>query len=203
MKSHKHQKISIKHFLQEIHPMPLDKASLIASFFKLETLKKGDFLFRQGEVSMKSYFIASGIVRSFITNSNNQQVTTRLYCAPIFFNDYFSFFKRKPSSENYEALSNCQIWGIKHEDSEYAFQNIPEYREWGRMLLIMNYESLNEQMLNSLKYSAKERYIHMFNNQPDIIQKVPLKIIASYLGITRYSLSRIRKEIIIDETLAK
>ncbi|SNR17215.1 putative transcriptional regulator, Crp/Fnr family [Tenacibaculum jejuense] len=172
-----------------------EKAAKIASFFEMETLNKGDLIIREGKTSKKSYFLESGIIRCYIIDLNGEEVTTRFYSAPDFLNDYLSFFKQKPSEENYEVLLDCKAWSINLENVQYCFHNIPEFREWGRMLLTLNYVKMHKHMISFHKHTAQERYENLLKNHPEIIQNIPLKIIASYLGITKYSLSRIRKNI--------
>jgi CRP-like cAMP-binding protein len=75
------------------------------------------------------------------------------------------------------------------------FHNIPEFREFGRMMLVTNYSILNDRMIGMIKDTAETRYLNLLKQHVDIYQHVPLKIIASYLGITDSSLSRIRKEL--------
>jgi hypothetical protein len=86
---------------------------------------------------------------------------------------------------------------MSYEDVQANFHGIPEFREFGRMMLITNYANLKSRMLGMIKDTAENRYLKLMTNQPEIFQNVPLKIIASYLGITDTSLSRIRKEIAI------
>jgi len=175
--------------------MSIEKANSIAAFFKRSEVKKNDLLIKEGKVSKKSYFLESGIVRCFIVDLKGNEVTTRFYSAPDFLNDYLSFFKQKPSEENYELMTDGIVLGINFEDVQYCFHNIPEFREWGRMMLTLNYVTLQEKMISFHKNTAEERYLKLSKDYPEIIKKVPLKIIASYLGITKFSLSRIRKEI--------
>jgi len=106
-----------------------------------------------------------------------------------------SFFKQQPSEENYELITDSVLWSISFENVQHCFHNIPEFREWGRMLLTLNYATLHKKMISFHKNTAQERYLELLQNQPEIIKEVPLHIIASYLGITKYSLSRIRKEL--------
>lgn len=172
-----------------------EKAGLIATYFKEENFKKGTILLKEGKTSKKSYFLESGIVRCFIIDLKGNEVTTRFFSAPDFFNDYVSFFEQKPSEENYELITDCSFYSIGYENVQHCFHTIPEFREWGRMLLALNYAYVNKKMISFHKETAQERYLHLSAKSPEVIQKVPLHMIASYLGITKYSLSRIRKEI--------
>jgi len=181
--------------LKSLKEMSQEKANLIASYFKKEFVDKGELLIKEGKTSKKSYFIESGIIRCYILDVNGDEVTTRFYSAPDFLNDYLSFFKQEPSEENYELITDAVVWSIDFESVQYCFHNIPEFREWGRMLLTLNYVTLHNKMISFHKNTAQERYLVLQTKHPEIIKEVPLHIIASYLGITKYSLSRIRKEI--------
>jgi len=82
------------------------------------------------------------------------------------------------------------------ENVEKYFHNTPEFREFGRLLVLNHYDLLNERMLEMIKDSAENRYLKLLSKHPDVFQNVSSKIIASYLGITATSLSRIRREIV-------
>jgi len=172
-----------------------EKADMISTYFTMKSMDKGELLIREGRTSKQSYFLESGIIRCYIIDLNGDEVTTRFFSAPDFLNDYLSFFEQKPSEENYELLTDCVLYAISYDNVQHCFHTIPEFREWGRMLLTLNYAYVNKRMIAFHKETAQERYVNLQKNNPEIIDKVPLQIIASYLGITKYSLSRIRKEI--------
>jgi len=187
--------MELQDYLKSIKSMSDEKAKLIAGYFVKKELPKGKLLIEEGKISKESYFLEKGIIRCFIVDLNGDEVTTRFYTAPDFLNDYLSFFEQKPSQENYELLTDCAVHSINYSNVQYCFHNIPEFREWGRMLLTLNYAYINNRMIAFHKETAQERYIKLQNKHPEIIKEVPLHIIASYLGITKYSISRIRKEI--------
>ncbi|HWZ36515.1 MAG TPA: hypothetical protein VNW51_10165, partial [Mucilaginibacter sp.] len=85
-------------------------------------------------------------------------------------------------------------WYITYEDMQASFHTIPEFREYGRLNIVNQYALLKARMLSNLQEPAEKRYADLINAHPEILQQVPLKYIASYLGIADTSLSRIRKE---------
>lgn len=182
-------------YFKNIKAMSDETADDIASFFTKKSLAKGDLLIQEGKTSKYSYFLETGIIRCYIIDLQGNEVTTRFYSAPDFLNDYLSFFEQKPSEENYELITDCTLHTINFDNVQHCFHTIPEFREWGRMLLTLNYGHINKKMISLHKETAQERYINLKNTNPEIIEQVPLHIIASYLSITKYSLSRIRKEI--------
>ncbi len=185
--------MSVQSFFKKLNPMSNEKADYIASYFEKETISKLQFLIQEGKTSKKSYFLEKGIIRCYIIDLNGNEVTTRFYAAPDFLNDYLSFFKETPSEENYETLTECTVWSINRKNVQYCFHNLPEFREWGRMMLTLNYVKIHKRMISFHKDTAQERYENLLFKHPEIIQNVPLKIIASYLGVTKFTLSRIRK----------
>lgn len=187
--------MKLQEYLKNIKSMSDEKADMIATYFKKESFKKGGLLIQEGRTSKKSYFLESGIIRCYIIDIEGNEVTTRFYSAPDFFNDFLSFFEQKPSGENYELITDAVLYGIRYEDVQHCFHHIPEFREWGRMLLTLNYAYINKRMIAMHKETAQERYLNLSEKHPEIIAEVPLHMISSYLGITKYSLSRIRKEL--------
>ena len=187
--------MKLREYLKKIKSMSDEKADLITTYFKKEILNKGTLVIQEGKTSKKSYFLESGIIRCYIIDMNGNEVTTRFFSAPDFLNDYLSFFGQKPSEENYALITDCEVYSITYENVQHCFHNIPEFREWGRMLLTLNYSYIKKRMIAFHKETAPERYLNLKNSNPEIIEQVPLHIIASYLGITKHSLSRIRKKL--------
>jgi len=188
--------MKLEDFIQQIFPMPLQKAVQIVKKYHLQEFSEGDFILQEGKISAGAFYLASGYLRSYAIDTEGVEVTTRIYGPPTFFNDYLSYFKKEPARESYEALSDCKVWSISFDDMNELFHNMPEFREFGRMMLTMNYVEVHSRMLGMIQETAEQRYIHLMEERPDILQHVPLKIIASYLGVTDSSLSRIRREVL-------
>ncbi|MEG0984239.1 Crp/Fnr family transcriptional regulator, partial [Algoriella sp.] len=142
------------------------------------------------------YFLEKGYVRSYTLNEDNEEVTTNIFYAPCFVNDFLSFFKKEPTKEIYQTISTCSFWETSLENVQNNFHNIPDFREFSRLLFVINYYKLNDRIIALTSQKAETRYLNLLEKHPDIFQHVPLKIIASYLGVTNSSLSRIRKEIV-------
>jgi CRP-like cAMP-binding protein len=182
-------------FIQNILPMPSDKAELIATYFKEVHFSKNDFILIAGQVSCYSYFVQEGSLRAYIIDVDGNEVTTDFFNAPIVANDFLSFFKRIPATDTIVALTNCVCWKISFDDLQICFHTIPEFREFGRMMLINNYSLLKQRTLGMVQLTAEQRYQKLMETNPQLFQQTSLKNIASYLGITDTSLSRIRKEL--------
>jgi CRP-like cAMP-binding protein len=181
-------------FIGKMHPPSAGKAKEIAGFFHERKFSRNDILIPSGKISNEYYFIATGYVRSFVYNMDGEDITTG-FCSPNQIAcELSSFFKRIPSKEDFQALSDCETLCITFEDLQIAFHTMPEFREFGRAILVNAYALLKQNMIANLQETAEERYANMLKSNPDIFQHAPLKTIASFLGITDTSLSRIRKE---------
>lgn len=188
-------KENLEKYYQYVLPMTLDRAKQLTEKYEFIEIDKNEFLLKENRISEKSYFLESGFVRSYTFNSNGQEVTTNIFSAPCMVNDFLSFFKQQPTSENIQTVTACELWQISYLDVQENFHNISEFREFGKLLLVINYSLLNDRMIGMIKDTAEIRYLKLMEEHPGIFQNVPLKIIASYLGITDTSLSRIRKEL--------
>lgn len=183
-------------YIQKTLPISLEKAAELSDKFQYKEYNKNLYLLREAQISNHSHFLEEGYIHSYALNTEGNEVTTAIYSAPSFANDFLSFFKREPCRESLQALVNCKTWFLNYEDVQNNFHSIPEFREFGRMLLINNYSVLKDRMLGMIQKSAKERYELLLTIQPNIFLNVPLKVIASYLGMTATSLSRLRGDIL-------
>jgi CRP-like cAMP-binding protein len=180
-------------FFQDVLPMSSHKAEQLVEKFEAREIARNEYLLKEGAVCNESHFIEEGIMRSYAYDIDGNDVTTAFYSKKTLISDLLSFFKRIPSKENIQAVTDCQTWYISYEDMQTSFHTYPEYREFGRLNIINHYGILKQRMLSMLQQTAEQRYNDLINLHPELLQNVPLKYIASYLGITDTSLSRIRK----------
>ncbi|MFN3445941.1 MAG: Crp/Fnr family transcriptional regulator, partial [Bacteroidia bacterium] len=104
------------------------------------------------------------------------------------------------SKESIEAITPCVVWSISFEELNKLFHGIPEFREFGRSLLVRGFAELKLRMQSVITETAEVRYLKLIESSSDIIKYAPLKYIASYLGVTDSSLSRIRKDTALQTT---
>jgi CRP-like cAMP-binding protein len=172
------------------------KAKEISEYFKMKEIAKGDLFLKEGQVSNEYLILEKGFMRAFSFDPDGNEVTTAFHSSsyPVF--EVASFFNRIPSRENIQALTDSSGWFITYEQLNMLFHGVPEFRDFGRSILVKGFASLKTRMLSMITETAEERYISLMQSNPEIFQQAPLKQIASYLGITDTSLSRIRKEMI-------
>ncbi len=185
----------LENYIKAVVSAPIDDITLLSKDFEYVEIVKNDFTLKEGEKSEYAYFLEEGFLRTYVKNIHGDEVTTNIYSAPHFINDFLSFFRQAPTKENFQAITNCRMWRINYADAQSSYNRLDEFRILGRNLLVLSHSSLGNRMISMVADSAEIRYTKLLKHHPNLIQNVPLKIIASYLGITDTSLSRIRKEI--------
>lgn len=189
------------HFLNHIFnsdDFSQEELETIIPKFKRKEFKKNSFLLEQGKTANDYWFIESGFIRSFVTDLNGNDITTNFYTVGDIGIDWPSFFLRIPTRENIQALTDSICWQLDFDTFQKLFHSIESFREQGRTTLVKSYFSLKNHDISMIADQAKDRYLRLLNQQPEIIKNVSLKHIATYLGITDTSLSRIRKEIVTE-----
>ena len=170
-------------------------AEEIAAQFSPCGFAKNEYFLKAGRVSSRYLFLEEGFMRAFAYNTEGDEVTTNFYSAGQVVFEVSSFFNHTPSLENIQTLTDCRGWFINFEQLNALFHNLPQFREFGRSVLVKGFAALKTRMLSQITETAEERYMRLMQTAPDVFLHAPLKYIASYLGITDTSLSRIRKEL--------
>jgi len=165
----------------------------ILSCFEKEKILKNTMLVRQGEISKFLYFIEEGIGRSFYLKEDGKEVTQWFFSRGKFMTSLDSFFQQAPSLYNLEVLEDATVYVISKENLDKLFAKYHKMEQLGRLVSIeMLTKAVNK--LKALQFqTAKERYEYMLEEFPDMSHRLPLGHIASYLGMTQETLSRIRK----------
>jgi CRP-like cAMP-binding protein len=163
--------------------------------FEEKALPRNGLHLKEGMVSNEYMIMETGFLRAFTHDVEGNDVTTNFYAPGQVVMEVASFFHRTPSRENIQALTDSRGWVITFEKLNMLFHAHPAFREFGRTVLVKGFAALKERMLSMINETAEQRYLALLGKNPDIFQQAPLKHIASYLGITDTSLSRIRKEV--------
>ncbi len=167
---------------------------ILPKFKKIE-FKKNDYILREGSIANYYYFIEKGFIRSYATDTEGNDITTGFYSKAQIVIDWPSFFLRTATRENIQTLTDCICWRLDFDKFQQLFHSIKTFREEGRKRLVGSYFELKKKSIAMITDQAKDRYLQLLKDNPEIIKNVSLKHIATYLGITDTSLSRIRKEI--------
>lgn len=156
---------------------------------------KSDLIISSGERCNEYYLVEQGLFRSFVFNYSGDEITTDFFIDGDVLIDVSSLFQRIPAMENIQALSDGVLWKIEYPTFQELFHKIEGFREWGRAWMASQLLTSKQRSIGMITLTATERYLNLLREKPQIIKQGPLKHIATYLGITDTSLSRIRKEI--------
>lgn len=167
-------------------------AAEIARTFAWKEISKNEFLLKEGRPSDEYFYLETGFMRAFAHDTEGNDVTTSFYGANQVVFEVSSFFNRTISRENIQALEDCSGWALTYEQLNNLFHSLPEFRDFGRSILVKGFASLKTRVLSMITETAEQRYDNLLKTNPEIFQHAALKHIASYLGITDTSLSRIR-----------
>jgi CRP-like cAMP-binding protein len=187
-----------EHFLHKVFAssgITKEELKLIIPRYKEVTFNKNDYLLKEGKVEKSYWFVESGFIRSYIIDTEGNDITFNFYASGDVVIDYPSIFFFAPTRENIQALTDCVCWEIDVDSFQELFGSVPNYREQQKALLVGSYFALKEHSISLIADEAKDRYLKLLKEKPHIIQNVSLKHIATFLGVTDTSLSRIRKEI--------
>ena len=166
---------------------------LINSLFKYESVSKGTFMLETGKLTDRVFFILSGYLRYFKVIESGEELVIHLFAPNNFATSVNSFFLGKKTEETLQAITDCEYLYISKPDLEKLYSTNLKWQSFGRKLMESFLIEKEERIIDQLSLTAQDRYSKLVKNQPDIIQNVPVKYIASFIGIQPESLSRIRK----------
>ncbi len=184
-------------FLKKIFPetqFSAEELDQILPKFKRKEFSKHEFLLEAGRTANYYFFIESGFVRSYALDTEGKDISTNFYTTGDIVIDWPSFFLRIPTKEATQALTDGVCWQLDYDSFQQLFHHSEAFREAGRTRLVGSYFELKNKSISMITDQAKDRYKRLLEEKPQIVQNVSLKQIATYLGITDTSLSRIRKE---------
>lgn len=187
---------SFKQFLNNIHPISDQDFKEGSRLFKEVNLLKGEYFVRQGEICDRIGFVAQGTLRIFSTNQAGKEVTTCFCTKHKTTTSYKSFIRQEPSDFAIQAIENAQLLTITSGDLEKLYQESEAWSIIERKLMGMEYLVMEDYAVMLNRESAKEKYKKMIQEMPGLVQVAKIEDLASYLGVTRRTLTRIREEIL-------
>lgn len=170
-----------------------DDLHAISQFFRQETLKKGDFFLETGKSCNKLSFIQSGMLRIYL-QTDDKEVTQWISTKGYFVTDLAGFVFETPARWTIQALSDVELFTINRADYIKIGQLIPKWNELEKLFIARCFVMLEDRIFTHLSMTAEERYNFFFEHNKELFNQVPLQYIASMLGMTPETFSRIRKK---------
>lgn len=187
---------SLKNAFDQILKTADEDWTTFESILKTIKLKRKEYLLREGQICRGIFFLSEGAMRTFYINDKGREINTAFYFENDFLREIESMASNSPSQKSIQAIEDSTVFYIDKARLTALYEKSDFYQKLGRMIL--ERLTISEQKYSSLltAYSPKERYLYILENRPELVERIPLQYLASYLGLSRESLSRIRKRIL-------
>jgi CRP-like cAMP-binding protein len=172
-----------------------DDFALIEQVISKKFVKKRRTLLSEGDISRYIYFVERGALRSFTVDKEGVEHVIQLAIEDHWIADLYSFVTQVAGNINIEAIEDSEVWLLPHHELELLYDKIPALERYFRQLFQRAYVSLQQRLNLTVSSNAEDRYRQLIKDAPQIAARIPLIYIASFLGITPESLSRIRKQL--------
>ena len=183
------------HFADSFVPFSQQEKEKVQQKFTLKDIPSFHPLVNIGETSSEIYFVNRGCLRFYYLLPSGDEVTGFIFEEEHFAGVLESFFTQTPSTQVLQTLENCELLALSFTDLHHLYQQVPKMNVLVRMILEQRMAYAQKVVASLIMQTPVERYEQLLQNRPGLLQRVPQKILASYLGITPVSLSRIRKRI--------
>jgi len=167
----------------------------IYSIAKEKLVSKGEILIREGQTVNKTFYVVHGSLRSFCIDKESKEHTLQFAIKDWWISDFMAIYNNEPASLTVECITDATVIEFNAQKLNEIYLQFPEFEPFQRKNLERHLVSLHKRILNQLQLSALERYNLFLEQYPNIEQHIANYHIASYLGITQQSLSRVRAEI--------
>ena len=182
---------SLLSHIKTYHLLQPDAQNAVESSFEQQVFSKNDYLLTEGKICRHLYFLEKGAVRGYY-NLDRKEITYWFAFENDFVTSFHSFITQQPSVENIQFLEGSIVWCISKEKLATLFNDYHEIERLVRIAYEKYYIRLEERFVGAQFKTASERYENLLHQSPHILERVPLGYIASYLGISQETLSRIR-----------
>jgi CRP-like cAMP-binding protein len=172
-----------------------DEFAYCKSLFKPRKLRKRQYLSQEGEICKYQAFVEKGMLRSFTVDEKGVEHVLQFASEGWWITDLSSYITGEPSVFNIEALEDADLLLLSKPSWDELMQTVPKLEHYFRILIQNNLIATQKRLLQSHSETAEEKYLKFMSTHTDAVQRLPQHLIASYLGITRETLSRIRKNI--------
>jgi CRP-like cAMP-binding protein len=176
-------------------PLSEEEFEVCKALFTPRKVRKKQFLLQEGDVSKYQIFVNKGLLRSYTIDDKGAEHILQFALEGWWTADLYSFFTEEPSLFNIEALEDSELLLINRPSWETLLEKLPVLERYFRILIQNSLIATQRRLMESLSETAEKKYLKFMQLYPESIQRVPQHMIASYLGITRETLSRLRRDI--------
>lgn len=182
----------LRHHISKMVALTDQDFDLIDSQFKHKVVRKHQYLLQEGEVCRREYYVLSGALRQYYVHNGKERIT-QFGFEDYWISDWYSMLNQTPSRFNIDALESSEVLEIKKESLDLLFEQVPMFERFFRITFQRAFAA-QQQRISYMQKSARERYEEFVKLYGHFQHKVSQEQIASFMGITRESLSRIRSQ---------
>ncbi len=181
----------LRRHIEEIIQLTDEEFDFILSHFKTIKRRKHQFILQEGEIADKEYWIVKGCLKSYFYDNNDKEHILQFGMENWWITDYESFIKQTESKIFIDCIEDSELLYISYDDREKLTEKMHKMERFWAKKSKMGRVALQNRILSLLKNSTKERYDLLLEQYPELFQRVPKKMIAAYLGVSRETLSRL------------
>lgn len=166
------------------------------SLFSPKKLRKRQYILQQEDICKNLVFVEKGMLRSYNVDEKGNEHILQFAPEGWWISDIYSFLTAEPSVYNIDALEDSELLLISNSALEQLYEQVPKFERYFRILTQANMIAMQRRLTSTLSSTTEEKYLRLLSAYPDLISRVPQHMIASYLGLTPETLSRVRKRIV-------
>lgn len=181
----------LKAHIQEVTDLTDDEFTMIQGFFVKKKFRKRQFLIQEHQPVHEIFLIEKGILKSSFIDNTGKEHILQFAASNWWISDFAGFFKQETSSLAVDCIEDSEVYAISYEDLNILCSRVPVMEHFFRIKSNFGYVALQQRILSLMSKSAKERYEDFIRQYPGFMDHIPKQLIASYLGVSRETLSRL------------
>lgn len=176
-------------------PLTEQEENIVKQYLTLKKLRKNQYLLQEGDICKSLCVIEKGALKAYVLDETGQERITAFAFEGWTMGDLHSFIKEKPATLNIDALEDCELVLITRQAFNELLERLPKFERYIRILMTDAYMALQKRTTNMLSLTLEDRYTTLLEVYPTLAQRVPQHMIASYMGLSKQTLSRVKSRI--------
>jgi CRP-like cAMP-binding protein len=182
--------IELRQHIEKITPLSDQEFDYLLSHFTIKKLKKHQFLIQEGEAVNNDYFVIKGLLKAYLIDQEGKEYIMQFAMPDWWISDYQAYFSQTNATLNIDCIEDVEVLCLSLYNRDKICAELHKIEHFFRRKSNAGYVALQRRILSMLNSSAKDRYEHFFAQYPALFKRLPKALIASYLGVSRETLSR-------------